>query len=397
MIPKRWFVTLVILPAWLMLSHAHVAQAQDQAESALTTADSMRTANKHLSFGNNYFKNGQYKDAETQFLRAWDFNPTKATTTRYLGRLYKQIENYDEAIKWFNKAIELEPTGKYTKGVYVDLAGIYVLQEKTDEAIASYESLLGFEVEPEEEIGYLHGLVSLHANNQDLEKALEYAKRWGELAPEDPQVMEMISKLHLHTGGEAEAIAEYEKMLEMNPSDNMTREKLAGLYQTQGSTEKAFEAYEILHKSDPKNYFFLEKTLDLGKKLGKSKSFLIDRLETLHDLQPNNLATIEQLSDLTNNLKWVNLGLKKDTRNGKYPYMMGDYFYDKWKNTSAPQDSIESLNWFKKAQNDPQWSGNAKAMIQTLDPPLTEEEKKRREFFDQSKKKKQEVQQEGKK
>lgn len=374
------------------------AQAQEASESApLTKADSVKTANKHLSFGNNYNKNGQYKDAETQFLRAWDFDPKRATTARFLGRLYKQIENYDEAVRWYKEAIELESIGKYTKAAYQDLAGVYILQEKRDEAIACYEALLGFEHTPEEEISYLHGLVSLSIENKDMEKALEHAKRWGALAPEDLQVIEMVGKLHLQTGGQEEAIAELEKVLSMNPSDNATREKLAALYQTQGNVEKAFEAYEILHKSDLKNYFFLEKTLDLGKKLGKSKSFLIGRLEILYDLQSNNLSVIEQLADLTNDLKWINLGLRKDTRNGKYPYMMGDFFYDKWKNSSAPQDSIEALNWFKRALSDPQWDGNAKAMIQTLDPPLSDEEKKRREFFDTNKKKKQEVQQEGKK
>jgi len=92
------------------------------------------------------------------------------------------------------------------------------------------------------------------------------------------------------------------------------------------------------------------------------------------------------------------LGLKRDPRNGKYPYMMGEHFFDRFqKDASAKQDSITALNWFRKSEKDPQWRGNSKAMIQTLDPPLSEEEKKRREFFEKSKEKKEEVKQKGKK
>ena len=51
------------------------------------------------------------------------------------------------------------------------------------------------------------------------EKALDYAKKWGELAPDDPEVRNMIGELHLRTGGEDEALAEMEKVLEVLDRD----------------------------------------------------------------------------------------------------------------------------------------------------------------------------------
>lgn len=363
----------------------------------MSQADSVNTSRRHLSFGNNYFKNGQFEDAETQFLRAWDYAPGNAQTARFLGRLYNRMENYDEAIRWYKEAIVLEPKGQHTKAPYQELATIYVMQENHGEAIACYEALLEFAPEADEEIKYLHSLVRLYVDSQNLEKALEYAKRWGDLAPDDPEVRGMIGQLHQHTGGADEALVEMEKVLEMNPNDHVTREKIADMYLNRGELDKAFDAYEILYQNDSKNYYFLEKTASLGRALKKSKSFIIGRLERMYALQPSNLSVVEQLAELTEDLRWINLGLRQDGRNGKYPYMMGEHYFDKWKTSHAPQDSVDALNWFKRAQNDPMWAGNATAMVQTLDPPLTEEEKMRRKFFEDSRKKTQEVNQEGKK
>ena len=390
---------LSLISGFFILSTASFCLAQD-GEAEMTKADSVQMAKRHLSFGDRYLKSEQYEDAETQLVKSWAYDPTRGTTARRLGRLYYKIENYDEAINWYRKAIELQPKSKYTKGAYSDLAGVYIIQEESEEAIGCYEALLEFDLEPDERVKFFHSLVSLSVEVEDYEKALDYAKQWGELAPDDPEVRDMIGKLHLQTGGVDEALAEMEKVMEMSPDDYGTLEKLAGMYQKQGDYDKSFDAYEKLYQKDKKNIFFLEKTIELGKSVKKPKSWIVGRFEKLQSLQPGNLAVIEQLADLTGSLKWVNAGLKQDPKNGKYPYMMGDHYFDEFKESSAPKDSINALKYYRVALKDPQWKNNANAMIQTLDPPLTDEEKKRREFFEGSKKKKEEkeeVKQTGKK
>ena len=386
---------LALLCGFFVLSTSSLCFAEDEPE--MTQADSVKKAGQHLSFGARYLKSKQYEDAETQFLKSWGFNPKRATTARYLGRLYEEIEKYEDAIAWFHKAVELEPTSKYTRGAHVALARIYIIQEQPEQAIRSYEALLEFDLTGEEKIKYYHALVSLNVETEAYEQALEYAKKWGELAPDDPDVRDMIGKLHLRTGGEDEALAEMEKLLELNPDDYATLEKLAGMYQQRGDDDKAFEAYEKLYQNDSSSIFFLEKTIELGKRIGKPESWLVNRLEKVYAMQTDNLSVIEELAELTESLKWVNKGLQQDPQNGRYPYMRGDHYFNRWENAGAKQDSINALSWYRRALKDPQWRGNANAMIQTLDPPLTEEEKKRREFFEGSKKKKEEVETEGKK
>ena len=378
-----------------VLGTASLGFAEEE-KTEMTKADSISMGNRHLGWGDRYLKNGQYEDAETQLLKSWGYNPTRATTARRLGKLYNQLEKYEDAITWYRKAIDLEPKSKYTKGVYLALASIYVIQEQPEKAIGSYEALLTFNLEPEEQVQCYHALVGLNVDIQNYETALEYAKKWGKIKPDDPDVRDMIGKLHLQTGGEDEALAEMEKVLEINPEDYATLEKVAGMYQRKGDDDSAFNAYEKLYQNDNTSVFFLEKTIEVGKKVGKPKRWIIDRLELLYKSQPDNLGVIEELADLTGSLKWVNIGLKQDPQNGIYPYMKGNHYHKRWENAGAKQDSINALTWYKRALKDPQWKNNANAQILTLDPPLTEEEKKRREFFGGSKQKKEEVKTEGK-
>ncbi len=387
---------LALFCGFLVFGAASLCFAEE-GETEMTQADSIKRAGQHLGWGDRYLKSKQYEDAETQLLKSWGFNPRRAATARRLGKLYNETEKYEDAIQWYQKAIELEPKSKYTRGAHFALAGIYIILEQPEKAIGHYEALLAFNLEPEEKIKYYHALVSLNVETEEYEKALEYAKKWGELAPDEPEVRDMIGKLHLRTGGEDEALAEMEKVLEINPDDYATLEKLAGMYERRGDDDKAFDAFEKLYQNDNSSVFFLEETIKLGKMIGKSKSWIVGRLEKLHALRPDNLGVIEELAELTGSLKWVNKGLKQDPQNGRYPYMRGDHYFQRWENSSAKQDSINALRWYRRALKDPMWKGNANAMIQTLDPPLTEEEKKRREFFEGSKQKKEEVETEGKK
>ncbi len=387
---------LTLLCGFFVLGTASFCFAEE-GETEMTQADSIKKAAQHLSFGVRYLKSKQYEDAETQFLKSFGFNPKRARTARELGKLYEETERYDEAITWFQKAIELDPNSKYTKIPHIALARIYIIQEQPDKAIGSYEALLEFDLESEEKIKYYHALVSLNVETEEYERALDYAKKWGELAPDEPEVRDMIGKLHLRTGGEDEALAEMEKVLEMNPDDYATLEKVAGMYERRGDDDKAFDAFEKLYQNDVSSVFFLEETIKLGKMVGKSESWIVNRLEKLYAMQPDNLAVIEELAVLTESFKWVNKGLEQDPTNGRYPYMKGEHYFDRWENSSGKQDSINALTWYRRALKDPMWKGNANAMILTLDPPLTDEEKKRREFFEGSKQKKEEVETEGKK
>ena len=46
-----------------------------------------------------------------------------------------------------------------------------------------------------------------------------------------------------------------------------------------GEDDKAFDAFEKLYQNDVSSVFFLEETIKLGKRLSKSESWVVGRLE----------------------------------------------------------------------------------------------------------------------
>lgn len=375
-----------------------VALAGSSSAQDATAVDSSRTSGKHLSFGQRYYKAKNYADAETQLQKSLNFNPKEGRAAYYLGRVYNDTERYEEAVEWLNKAIELLPENKISyKNSWYFLGQIHVYLENRPEAIAAYEKLLSLKPKREREIQYLHSLVSLSAEEEDFEGALEYARRWGELEPDNPEVRDMIAKLAMHTGGAEEALAEKEKVLEMNPNDWETLEWLGNQYKQMGETQKSFDAFTRLHEHDPTNFAYLDNLFDLSQQLGKSTAVQVELLEKMHRIQPQNLRVVEFLADKTGSLKWINAGLKLDARSGRLNFLKGDYYYKKWGQDAAKQDSVRALTWYRKATSDAQWRGNAQRMIDELDPPLSDEERKKREFFNNSNNKEDDVEIKGKK
>ena len=373
---------------WLVAAFTAATLAGSVAAQDAAPVDSSQTSRKHLSFGQRYFKAKNFEDAETQFKKSIEYNPVQGVAAYYLGRIYNDTERYEEAVEWLTKAIDLLPETKVSyKNSWYFLGQIQTYLENRAAAIAAYEKLLTLSPKRDREIQYLHSLVSLSAEEENYEGALEYARRWGELEPDNPEVRDMIAKLAMHTGGAEEALAEKEKVLEMNPNDWETVEWLGNQYKQIGETEKSFDAFTRLHEHDPTNFAYLDNLFDLSQQLGKSTSAQIKLLGKMQAIQPENLRVLEFLADKTGSLKWINAGLKLDGASGRLNFLKGDFYFKKWQQDTAKQDSVRALTWYRKATGDPQWRGNAKRMIDELDPPLSEEEKRKREFFDNSKKK----------
>ena len=369
-----------------------------------TATDSLQMAGRHLSFGNNYLKNKQYIDAETQLLKAWTFLPTQGHTlkkrtqsARLLGRMYQETEQYDSAIQWYQKAIALDPDDAHNKSAYRALANLYLYQEKADEAINIFEKLLSYDLDETTEIEYLYHLVVLNNEKQDFDRALHYANRWATLTPDDPRIQELLGKLHMRTGDEDEAIAQMEKVMEMNPNDLKTLSNLATHYQSRNETQKAFDAYERLHQMNTQSFLYLEKLRTLSKQLQKSETYQLGILQKMHQLQPKNLSIIETLADITEDEQWIQKGFQIAPQNAHLQYLMGEIYHKKWQVSKAESDSSNAMSWYHKAAIDPTWGPNATHMINVINPPKTREQQIADDFFNEAKKRKEHVLQEGKK
>ena len=222
--------------------------------------DSLRLAKKHLSFGARYFKFKQYKQAEEHLLKAWQFDSDRGTTARYLGRLHEQLEQYEEAITWYEKSLVIDPDGKYTSTAYQGLTRVYMAKRKHD-------------------------------------FARHHARRWTHTRPDDHEIHHLIMKLGLDL--QDKILVQAENALRTQTTDIETLERLAEMLEERTFVVKAFEVYQRLNTLRPRNFTYLERLLKLGTQLNEPIDFRIKILDEMLKLQPQN----ERLKDLREKIR----------------------------------------------------------------------------------------------
>lgn len=83
-----------------------------------------------------YLDSRQDEEAIKSFQKQIEINAYHPYAYNNLGRIYLRQRNYEEAIKWFNKQIEINPLDKYA---HANLGLVYLEQEKYVEAVPELE------------------------------------------------------------------------------------------------------------------------------------------------------------------------------------------------------------------------------------------------------------------
>jgi tetratricopeptide (TPR) repeat protein len=109
-------------------------------------------------------------------------DPSNATPRAQLGNLYFDAERYNEAIRWYERALAVDPTNP---DVSTDLGVSYYYLNQPDKALAQFKRSL--EIDPAHTKTMLNQGIVLAFGKQDLEGA---AKAWQhviELSPDTPE------------------------------------------------------------------------------------------------------------------------------------------------------------------------------------------------------------------
>ncbi len=124
----QWFKYFITKdPAWLDRTSISVRRAQDR---------DLDLAPVHRVAGLLRANAGFYEQAEAEFQRAIELDPSNGDAYRRLGHVYEQANQLDQALVALEKAVELDPN--YFK-VYQDLGAYYSLRGDNREAIRQYE------------------------------------------------------------------------------------------------------------------------------------------------------------------------------------------------------------------------------------------------------------------
>jgi tetratricopeptide (TPR) repeat protein len=109
-------------------------------------------------------------------------DPSNVTPKAQLGNLYFDAERYEDAAKWYEKAMEVDPTNA---DVSTDLGVSYYYQNQPDKALAQFKRSL--EIDPRHTKTMLNQGIVLAFGKQDLDGATRAWQRVIELAPGSPE------------------------------------------------------------------------------------------------------------------------------------------------------------------------------------------------------------------
>lgn len=147
-----------------------------------------------LNIGMCYLKKGELDKAEAEFKLALDktlemhgdYKNDKATSLRGftgLGELYIQKEDFETAQKYFSQALEISPEDEVAA---YNVGEVFFSHQKIDEAIKYFELAIRIKKDwskPYLKLGYVY------LNKGDFGKALEYLRKFIEMDPENPEVL----------------------------------------------------------------------------------------------------------------------------------------------------------------------------------------------------------------
>jgi len=183
--------------------------ALEAAQKALQLAPDR--AGSYLARGYAHLASHRFADAERDLLKAIDMDPSLVRAHHYLGRAAQHQGQAEKGIKYFEKAIELDPD--------------------------DYESAL-LVLSNYRKIGNLGGM------ERAAKIGIERARRHLEDYPDNPRAYYLGAASLVEIGEREKGLEWAARALKLAPDDRATRYNLACVYAMAGETEKALDSLE---------------------------------------------------------------------------------------------------------------------------------------------------------
>lgn len=161
---------------------------------------------------------------------------------------------YDEAIKEFRKAIELDPNSAHA---WDNLASVYSEKKQYREALEAHVKALALEPDSAGSHYNLASFLSLHG----LDFAVAEYQQSIELEPDFPDAHLNLGLALADLGRTEEAVQAMKTAIELDPKDPLARQELAGLQMDEGDFRSAISLLKEVTRLEPENF---EAWLDLG-------------------------------------------------------------------------------------------------------------------------------------
>jgi arylsulfatase A-like enzyme/predicted Zn-dependent protease len=258
-----------IIDAYFSLGNLYFKKREfDNAlDSFLKVLEMRQDAFAVINIANSYMGMGDIEEADKFLTSIIDSIPPDPQLYYVFGNIKNLKEEYDEAIKYYEECIKLNPS---SASGYSGLAGTYVALKRFEEA----ETYLKKAQEFNPTLRNLHyNWALLHEEKGDLIKAADAYKQELENIPHNFKACFNLSRVYRKLGDVLEEEKYLDKTLELNPNFPMSYFYLARIYMNRGErfneavslVEKGIELKPV-DKDLPLGYFLLA---DLYNRLGQ--------------------------------------------------------------------------------------------------------------------------------
>ncbi|WP_299703531.1 tetratricopeptide repeat protein [uncultured Pontibacter sp.] len=273
------FRNIVLATCCLALVATGESQAQSKKKKAKAKSEAAQVAaptpqpepteqEKQLSEalfldGMKYFMLEDYKQALSQFQKAYTVTPNNAALNFKLAETHLLLENPQAGLSFAKAAIAQDPKNAY---YYLILAQLHTEQKQYTEAAQVYNDLMRNVPDTEQ---YLFNLADLYLSQSKYDDALKtydrIEKKYG--------VLEQLSmnrqQIYLRQKNIGKAIAEGEKLIATNPTEIRYLLAQAELYNASKKPDTAIETINRALRIEPNNPFARLMLSDLHRQKGE--------------------------------------------------------------------------------------------------------------------------------
>jgi tetratricopeptide (TPR) repeat protein len=254
------------------------------------------------------------------------------------------LGHYDDAIQTLQGLLKqtAHPDGQYAdaeknnRSIFLDrLANIYREQNKTDQAIQTYQQMIALGGDFAER-GY-QGQVDAYRDAKQYDKATQVAQQAANAMPKDKSIQLMLASQLADTGKAEDGIKLAKAQLRGNAEDREVDLSLAQIYTRLRRWKEAAEAIDAADvystKQDDKIYtYFLRGALDERQKHYDSAE---EQFRKILAIDPNNSMTLNYLGymlgdrgvKLDDALSMVQKAVQLDPQNGAYLDSLGWVYF----------------------------------------------------------------------
>lgn len=195
--------------------------------------------------GENALKQEDWATAADELGKCLELNPDYDEAMTAMARALFALERFEEAGKWVNRAIELNP--RNIRAWYQK--GWMQLKQNPDAAAEAFQKVVS--IQPSFALAR-RDLGILRMRQQRFAEAAEHLEVANKMGINDARLLNFLGIAYNRTNRSREAITVYKKAIESEPNLAEAHLNLAFAYQTTGNISSAQQEYETACRLEPK-------------------------------------------------------------------------------------------------------------------------------------------------